>query len=399
VSVPVGTGSRTGRRAALRRRRRQRRLRALLVVFVVAVLALLAVTAYFVTRTTRPAVTSVATSRTQRTVLLQVRGPDRTAVASALLAHDPGATSGAVLLVPGQVLVNVPGTGSEQLGRALAGGPPDSSRNALADLLGVTVDDGWVLDQGTLGTLVDRLGGVQLDVDVDVVREGAVLVGAGPQRLDGARATAFATYLAPGEQEQARLARVQVLVDGILAALPATGLEQLLGSLGPGSVSTLPPAGLAAFLAGLAADDRAQAPQGDTLPVVPIDPGNGVTAFRLDTAASDALVDRLLAQSVPPGRRTTGNRVLVLNGVGTPGLGNRVRAKLVPAGFVYVGSRNAQQFGYPTTMVLVRDAAPADQELGARVARAIGVPPSSVATSEIGSVADVVVLVGGDFRG
>jgi len=387
VSVPVGTGSRTGRRAALRRRRRQRRLRALLVVFVVAVLA------------TRPAVTSVATSRTQRTVLLQVRGPDRTAVASALLAHDPGATSGAVLLVPGQVLVNVPGTGSEQLGRALAGGPPDSSRNALADLLGVTVDDGWVLDQGTLGTLVDRLGGVQLDVDVDVVREGAVLVGAGPQRLDGARATAFATYLAPGEQEQARLARVQVLVDGILAALPATGLEQLLGSLGPGSVSTLPPAGLAAFLAGLAADDRAQAPQGDTLPVVPIDPGNGVTAFRLDTAASDALVDRLLAQSVPPGRRTTGNRVLVLNGVGTPGLGNRVRAKLVPAGFVYVGSRNAQQFGYPTTMVLVRDAAPADQELGARVARAIGVPPSSVATSEIGSVADVVVLVGGDFRG
>ncbi len=399
MSVPVGSGSRTGRRAALRRRRRQRRLRALLVVFVVAVLALLAVTAYFVTRTTRPAVTSVATSRTQRTVLLQVRGPDRTAVASALLAHDPGATSGAVLLVPGQVLVNVPGTGSEQLGRALAGGPPDSSRNALADLLGVTVDDGWVLDQGTLGTLVDRLGGVQLDVDVDVVREGAVLVGAGPQRLDGARATAFATYLAPGEQEQARLARVQVLVDGILAALPATGLEQLLGSLGPGSVSTLPPAGLAAFLAGLAADDRAQALQGDTLPVVPIDPGNGVTAFRLDTAASDALVDRLLAQSVPPGRRTTGNRVLVLNGVGTPGLGNRVRAKLVPAGFVYVGSRNAQQFGYPTTMVLVRDAAPADQELGARVARAIGVPPSSVATSEIGSVADVVVLVGGDFRG
>jgi len=133
--------------------------------------------------------------------------------------------------------------------------------------------------------------------------------------------------------------------------------------------------------------------------VVPIDPGNGVTAFRLDTDASDALVDRLLAQSVPPGRRATGNRVLVLNGVGTPGLGNRVRAKLVPAGFVYVGSRNAQQFGYPTTKVLVRAATPADQELGDRVARAIGVPPSSVATSEIGSIADVVVLVGGDFKG
>jgi hypothetical protein len=95
--------------------------------------------------------------------------------------------------------------------------------------------------------------------------------------------------------------------------------------------------------------------------------------------------------------REGGNRVLVLNGVGTPGLGEAVRAKLAPAGFVFVGSRNAPQFGVATTQVLVPEATAEAQALGERVAKAIGVPASSVVTQDFGTVADVVVLVGEDF--
>jgi hypothetical protein len=48
--------------------------------------------------------------------------------------------------------------------------------------------------------------------------------------------------------------------------------------------------------------------------------------------------------------------------------------------------------------VLVREATPEAQALGERVAKALGVPPDSVQTAEIGTIADVVVVVGADFK-
>jgi hypothetical protein len=210
----------------------------------------------------------------------------------------------------------------------------------------------------------------------------------------------YLRYLAPGEQEQSRLARLKQVLDGLLTALPRTPAEvtAILSGLGPRSDATSSPPQLATLLVGLAADGRAQQLQYASLPVIPIDPGNGSTAFRPDVPAVRELVDRLLAQSVPPGARSTGNRVLALNGVGTPGLGEQVRAKLVAAGFVFVGSRNNATFGVAQTRVLVRDATPAAQALGTRVAAALGLSGTSVQTAGLGSIADVVVVIGADFR-
>ena len=226
------------------------------------------------------------------------------------------------------------------------------------------------------------------------------MLGTGTQLVDGARATQFLRYLAPGEQEQARLARLQEVVDGLLNALPTATAQvtTALSTLGQRSDSSIPAPQLASFLVGLAGDGRGDQLQYDSLPVIPIDPGDGVTSFRVDPQAVQSLVDRLLAQSVPPGVRQTGNRVLVLNGVGTPGLGEKVRAKLVPAGFVFVGSRNNATFGVARSRVLVKDASQTSQALGARVAKALGLPADAVQTADLGSIADVIVVVGGDFR-
>jgi hypothetical protein len=156
---------------------------------------------------------------------------------------------------------------------------------------------------------------------------------------------------------------------------------------------------LAGVLSGMKADDKVDQLQYRSLPVIKLDTGSNDTRFRVDAAGTRALVDELLAQSIPVGARRTGNRVLVLNGVGTPGLGEKVRAKLIPAGFTFVGSRNANSFTYAKTQVLVKDATAAGSALGARVARALGVPVSSVRSSnQIGSIADVVVIVGRDFK-
>ena len=388
-----------GSRLELRRRRRRQRLRLVVVLVVLLAVAAAAFAVWLAADAPPRPQAAAAEVRTQSTLLLQVQAEDRTAVASALLAADPDDRTGAVLLVPQQVLVNVPGIGSLPFSRGLASAPPQGSRDALSDLMGVTVDEGWVLSSARLAELVDLLGGIPVEVDVPVVADSTVLLDVGPQRVDGAGAVQLLQYLAPEEQEQSRMARLQEVLDGVLTSLPAERAElvALLEGLGPESDSTLTPPELADRLLAVTAADGEGQLQYDNLPVLPIDTGGGVTASRVDAPRLLAVVDRLLADSVPPGVREGGNRVLVLNGVGTPGLGEAVRAKLAPAGFVFVGSRNAPDFGHPTTQVLVPRATAEAQALGARVAEAIGVPATSVVTQEFGTVADVVVLVGADF--
>jgi hypothetical protein len=384
-----------GRRA---HRRRQRRRTLAAIAVALALVAAAALAYYLVQRSPDQDVDVEPQGRTQRTLLLQVRADSGGALASALLAHDAPSRSGSVVLVPPQVIVDLPGAGSLPFGQALSTGDPNGSRNALGDLMGVQIDSTWVLDAAALAALVDALGGILAAVDVPVVRDNQVLVPQGSQRLDGGRALALLGYLAPGEPEQARLARVQEVLDGVLEALPddAGAVADQLTALGEGSALSEPATSVAGFVVGLKAAGDADSLQYDTLPVVPIDPGGGVTAFRLDPEPARALVDRALAQSVPPGERQSGNRVLVLNGVGTPGLGDAVRARLLAADFVFVASRNADNFGYETTQVLVPEATPEAQALGVRVAEALGVPPD-VRQADLGALADAVVVVGADF--
>ncbi len=402
-------GTPTGRRGEARRKRRQRRRRLLAVAGASAVVLLLAMTVYLVQQGDEKIATPPAQGRTQSTLLFQVQGPSGSALSTSLMAHDPDSGddanvgSGSVVLMPPQLLVNVPGSGQLRLDRALRSVPPESTRNAVSDLLGVTVDAGWVVDLASLTRLIDGVGGVAVDVDVPVLGGPGgrvVLLSPGGQRLDGARAVVFLSYLAAGEEEQARLARVQAVLDGIIRQLPASTAEvgRILAGLGNRSIASIPVPKLSEFLVGLASDEKDDALQYDSLPVIKIDTGGNDITFRIDADAARMLVDRLLAPSVPEGARKGDNRVLVLNGVGTPNIGEKVRAKIVPAGFVFVDSRNAPNFNYRTTLVLVPDATPEAQLLGERVAKAIGVPATAVATSPIGNVADVIIVVGADFR-
>ncbi len=393
------TVPRVGRRAAARQARRRRQL--LLIGSALGALALLAVAfaVYLAVNAPEPPAATPGAARTQQTLSLSVRGEGGAGVANALLAHDPAASQGAVVLIPPQVLVAVPGMGSLPYGRAVATASSQASRGALSDLLGVTVDEGWTLDLPTFARLVDDLGGITVDVDAQVVQSGQVVLAPGRQKLAGAAGGVYLSYLAPGEQEQVRLARVQTVLDGLLDALPeGARLPEVLAGLGPRSTSTVPPAELASMLTGLAADDGAGQLQYDSLPVVDQDVGGDVVSFRADDTGVRRLADRLLAASVPPGARSGSNRFLVLNGVGTPGLGEAVRTRLVPQGLVFIRAQNAPAFGVQASQVLVPAASPDALALGRKVATSLKLPPASVRTQEFGSVADVVVLVGTDFR-
>jgi hypothetical protein len=419
VSVPVAP-SRVAARSHLRRARRRRRLQGIAAALALALVLAAVASLVLVRSTPDPQVDVGELPRTQTTLLVQVVGPGGDAVSTALLGVDPPSGEAAGLLVPPQVLVGVAGAGTVPVGSALRSAAPDDARAGLADLLEVTIDGGWGLPQPLLAELVDRLGGVEAEVDVPAAAgpapagpaaegpaaEGPAGPGPGRQRLDGQSAVRLLGQRAPQEDETARLARQQQVLAGLLAALPETDgdLLGLLRSVGDRSVTGLELPELARVLGALRDAARDDAVRYDALPVVPADaaaaPGDGV---RADPPAVQAVVDRLLAQSVPPGVRDAGNRVLVLDGAGLEGLGGlgglgeRARERLEPAGFVYVGVRADARQDHAGTQVLVPEASPQARALGQRVADAVGLPDSTVATADLGLLADVVVLVGADF--
>jgi anionic cell wall polymer biosynthesis LytR-Cps2A-Psr (LCP) family protein len=399
-----------GTRGALREVEIGRRRRQLLVVLAgVVVLGLLGWLIFGGGNSSSKKPAVAAAGRTQTTMLIQLSGNLSTAVDSALLAHDPATHDGAVVLVPSSVVAQVPGFGSMPFGQALSVGDPNAPRSALSDLMGITVDGSWSLTPKALAALVDGMGGITVTVDRDVTQTAAngqttIVVPAGPAKLGGADAVDFATFEAPGETEQARLARFDTVFKQILAGLPKNQAElaSMLQGLGSGSTASFAPARLATFLTGLAADNANSTMTDQLLPVTQLDTGSDLVAYTLDTAGTAKLVSSQLATSVPANRKITGNRVYVQNQVGTPGIGESTRTKLEAAGFVYLQGANTDDMPNATaaSVVVIFGQTSAQINQGDAVARALGLPIADVKVSDQAfSVADIVVKLGADYKG
>jgi anionic cell wall polymer biosynthesis LytR-Cps2A-Psr (LCP) family protein len=400
--------ARRDRAAAREARRAEARRRNLRVVAVLgAVLVVLGAVGWLLVRggdDDTPVETSNGPPK-QATLLMQVTGDDGTAASSALAGVTPSAGSGAVILVPSRLLVDVAGTGDIPFGETVTLAEPSAPSQAITDLLGVRVDDSWVLDQAGLGALDDAVGGIQAAVDVEVTRaekDGGktVVVQPGNQKLNGGSAAAYATFLGEGEPEQARLARYDDVLGALLDALPddRAGVVAALGKAGDGSQSTLDPQGLAGRLLQLKqaqADDELVS---DVLPVTEIDTGEGTPSYGIEPGQVAAMMRTRFPGALQKDAGGEVLRVLVENGVGTPGLVEKARTKLVDDGFRFVNGGNAASFDNEESAVIIPDGTQQSVSRGERVAASLGLPTTSVVPSDRGqTVADVIVILGKDF--
>ncbi|MBV9484591.1 MAG: LytR C-terminal domain-containing protein, partial [Frankiaceae bacterium] len=279
-----------------------------------------------------------------------------------------------------------------------------ASRQALSGMLeNVTIDGSWVLTEAQLAKLINRVGGVTVDVDTDVVRRtggggGQILVAAGQARqLDGTQAVEYATYRASAHEDAAaQLARLQQVVDGMIVKLPTgAALSADLRVLGPGGSSTLGATKLASLLAGIkSADQVAGHVLPIDLPTAPIDTG-GAPSYRIDNDNAAKLANNNLKSSLPDDAGQHRPTVELLNGVGTPGLIARACPRLQAHRLVYAGSGNAAFTNQPSVV----EVSNSQIDLGYTVASALGLPRSAVRrTSQNQSVADVIVILGRDFK-
>jgi hypothetical protein len=86
-------------------------------------------------------------------------------------------------------------------------------------------------------------------------------------------------------------------------------------------------------------------------------------------------------------------RVIVYNGVGTPGVAGAAARQLIRAGFRVVDSKNADRFDYKTTRILLYHGTKADAD---RVRDTLGVGEVAV-ESQAQDVADIILIVGADY--
>jgi len=401
--VVTRTPTRRELRAQRRRQRRRRLGAAGVAAIIVGAIILGTLIGFGVHKVTEH---SSGPKRTQATVLMSIVGADRTALDSALLAHDTGTKRGLELLLPSRVITEVCGFGSQQLGQVIRlPGGEQLSREAVSSMLGgVAVDGSWTLTTGDLARLVDRLGGITVDVDTNViikVKGRRILeVPRGVQKLAGSRAALYATYIAAGEDSTGNLPRLQAVIDAIAKALPTApgAAARVLGSSGPAVASTLGANRLANLLLGLAADNVANTVLPSDLPVVKIDSG-GAATYRIDAAGTRTLVSSNLAGSLPTSSKGPRGRILIQNGVGTPGLDGSACRRLVAAGYTVVGSGNADSFNFATSKVLVFSSSVAAARLGNDVAHVLKLSDNDVAVSnQAQNVADVIVILGRDYR-
>ncbi|MFC6239089.1 LCP family protein [Longivirga aurantiaca] len=414
-SEAQGAGGRAARRRAAEEASREQSHRAhgRLVVLGVAAVVVLALAGLAYTWLSRqapapepqPTASPTSTAPTQPTLLLQVVDDEGVAVSNALLSVGGPLGRANVISIPQNTLMDVATGGTLPYGQINRLPDPNGSAGALSDAIGVDVNGALALDPGALSGLVDAVGGITADVDVDVTEERAdgttlIIVPAGPgQVLQGNEAEAFATFLEEGETEEARMARFVQVLRLTVAKLPAdvTKIETILTQLGASARATVPFSELADFFLRLNADVNADDVAYKNLPVQGIDTG-GPAAYRVDTEAAAELVNDLLPEALRKPGPNSKVRVLVQNGVGSPGLNAAARTLLVEAGFTFVNGGNAAAFGQARTNVILPDTSKESLAWGADIVTALDLPDSAVRVAEDGqSVADVIVVLGEDF--
>ncbi|NEC93485.1 LytR family transcriptional regulator, partial [Streptomyces sp. SID12501] len=129
----------------------------------------------------------------------------------ALLVDNTTTKQGTTVLLPNTLAVAGDDGSTTKLGKSVDDDGRTGTRESIETLLGTRISGTWRLDTPYLEILVEQVGNIEVDTDIDVpdAKKGAApLVNKGEaQTLSGPMAVAYATYLAPGEAEAKQLTR------------------------------------------------------------------------------------------------------------------------------------------------------------------------------------------------
>ena len=278
----------------------------------------------------------------------------------AVVAPRPGGDSPA-LTIPADMSLAIPGLG-EGTSAAIAEQNGEGLRVSLSNTVGTWIDHYLILDRNDLASIADAAGGFTVTLPGTATLSSGT-IGPGAVALTGAQVSEYLDIDGPNA-----FTRWEVVLPALLRAQTGGALTGRSDDLE--AVAGLLPVGGEVRI--------------DTFPSRIAAGSTRVP----DYGALDPLMAKEFGVPRPP------VAVLVQNGVGDPGLGAEVAARIVPKGFRVVLSGSADTFDQRRTQVVAGgDAHVADAQ---RARRALGVGVVGV-TDVPSGVADITIVIGKDF--
>ncbi|MFB6603170.1 LytR C-terminal domain-containing protein [Streptomyces noursei] len=312
---------------------------------------------------------------------------------TALLVDNETTHKGTTLLLPNSLIVTKDDGTTTTLGKSVKDDGTDATREALNTLLGADLNASWRLDTPYLENLVETVGGITVDTDAAVpgAKKGdspVVKQGTG-QLLNGQAAVAYATYQGPGDTQAKQLARFGQVMQATLAKVSSDAdgatatVKSLLQILDP----PLTEAQLGSSLAQRAELAKTGKYSTETLPV------QADGTISQSTAAG--VVKDVLGGTVKKTSPGVTPRVAVRNASGNQAATGKAQVALLNGGYTFVDGGSGSTAA--TSQVTYADAP--QRAKATEVAKTLGLPAGAVQQGKVAANADIVVVLGQDYKG
>lgn len=324
-----------------------------------------------------------------------------------LIKLYPDMGTAQILSVPRDLLVDVPGKGTNRINAAYSFGGAPLMVRTVKQVTGLPIHHYVEIDFVGFQSLVDEIGGVHIDFPFPARDANSALsVEAGRQLLDGSQALAYARsrhyeelhngdWIPVDATDIGRTARQQRLVLAILAALkrPSTLTETgaVVGSFAKHlSVDT---ALVESSLIQLAFSMRGISGSKIETATLPgyIDTFDGMSIVRMEHPEADNMIAAFASGKPMTVQADQPLRLSVLNGNGTKGSAGTWSDVLADQGFEILSVGDADRSDFETTTVIVRPDALARAQA---IIDALGF--GKISTGSVDSYLDAVVIVGED---
>lgn len=332
-----------------------------------------------------------------------------------VLHIDPKQQKAAILSIPRDLYVEIPGNGKDKINAAFAIGGPSLLIRTITDSLGIEVNHYVEVDFAGFERIVNTIGGVKVYVDAPArdFMTGLDIPSAGCNELDGYQALAFVrsryyeTYergrWVPGSNSDLdRITRQQDFIRRIMKKAVSSGLSNPLTlnrliDIGVDNVQVDQEMSTKDITT-IARRFRAIDPDTVDMLTLPTTDGyaGGADVQLLDTKKAREYIDRLNGISVDTSSvRPADVSVKVLNGNGIEGLASRAASALQLSGFRVALTGDALHHEYEETVVQY---APGQQAKAAFLRDLLNAGATLEQDNTL-SGADVALVLGADYDG
>ncbi|MGI8809162.1 MAG: LCP family protein [Acidimicrobiales bacterium] len=333
-----------------------------------------------------------------------------------VLHIDPAQQKAAILSIPRDLYVPIPGNGRDKVNASFAIGGPQLLIQTIKEALGIEINHYVEVDFGGVERIVNAIGGIKVYADTPARDEmtGLDIPMAGCNELDGYQALAFVrsryyqTYergrwVSGSNSDIDRIARQQDFIRRMMKKAVSSGVSNPLTlnrliSIGVDNVRVDQQMS-SKDITTLARRFRSIDP--DTVDMLTLPTSDafigGAAVQGLDTVKAREFIDRLngIQPAAPPSVRPADIAVKVLNGNGADASASVAASALSQAGFRVASTGNALAYDYSQTVVQY---APG-QQAKATVLRSALAAGASIEEDKSLMGADVALVLGLDYNG